>query len=286
MEQSTQPEVGENLDAQPEATSEVSQQTENVETTETTASPPKLKVKYNKEERELSYDEAREYAEKGMNYDKIKGRLEETETQLNKWEQGEIAKAVRLYAKDMGISEAEVGKMLLDQFDKRVAEREELPPEVTKQRRELEERATQAESKAQQLEREKAEREQQEAEIQKAKQQLETFVDKHKDVKIAELPQKVKDLWNKTGDLEEAYQTYISDKSKEDKIAELERKLQKMSEQINVTETNTENAEASTGALGKGATLEKELTLEEINDMTPEQLKKNHERIARFYGWR
>lgn len=37
---------------------------------------PKLKVKYNKQERELSPDEAVEYAQKGMNYDKIYGELQ------------------------------------------------------------------------------------------------------------------------------------------------------------------------------------------------------------------
>ena len=37
--------------------------------------PPTIKVKFNHEERELSYDEAATYAQKGMNYDKLEERV-------------------------------------------------------------------------------------------------------------------------------------------------------------------------------------------------------------------
>ncbi|GIN88702.1 hypothetical protein J6TS2_50880 [Heyndrickxia sporothermodurans] len=40
---------------------------------------PKIKVKYNKEEQELSYDDAVPLIQKGMNYDKLQERLQEVE---------------------------------------------------------------------------------------------------------------------------------------------------------------------------------------------------------------
>ena len=44
---------------------------------------PFLTVKYNKQEKNLSRDEAREYAQKGMNYDKVSKRLNETAQKTN-----------------------------------------------------------------------------------------------------------------------------------------------------------------------------------------------------------
>ena len=41
------------------------------ETQEVVAEQPKIKVKYDKEEKELSYDEAVTLAQKGMNYDRL-----------------------------------------------------------------------------------------------------------------------------------------------------------------------------------------------------------------------
>lgn len=41
-------------------------------------------VKYNKEERQISYEEAPEYIQKGLNYDKVQGKLSEYETNLER----------------------------------------------------------------------------------------------------------------------------------------------------------------------------------------------------------
>lgn len=41
-------------------------------------------VKYNKEERQVSYDEAPDYIQKGLNYDKVQGKVSEYEQQLNR----------------------------------------------------------------------------------------------------------------------------------------------------------------------------------------------------------
>lgn len=49
--------------------------------------PPKIKVKFNREDRELTLDEATVYAQKGMNYDKIAQRATEQEGRLSRYEQ-------------------------------------------------------------------------------------------------------------------------------------------------------------------------------------------------------
>jgi hypothetical protein len=49
---------------------------------------------------------------------------------------------------------------------------------------------------------------------------------------------------------------------------------------------NNENAGASTGKLGGAATTETPLTDEMIAKMSPEELDKNHERIAKHLGLR
>lgn len=47
---------------------------------------PKVKVKFNHEERELSLDEAAVYAQKGMNFDKVSQRAKEQEERLSRYE--------------------------------------------------------------------------------------------------------------------------------------------------------------------------------------------------------
>jgi hypothetical protein len=74
---------------------ETTEQTENVETVETEAQPqateeteqpteqpqsPFLKVKFDREYRDLSEEEAREFAQKGMNFDRVQEKLQALET--------------------------------------------------------------------------------------------------------------------------------------------------------------------------------------------------------------
>lgn len=53
----------------------------------TTQEPDYFTVKYNKEERQVSYDEAPEYIQKGLNYDKVQQRVSEYEQHLNRMAQ-------------------------------------------------------------------------------------------------------------------------------------------------------------------------------------------------------
>ncbi len=62
-----------------------------------------LTVRYNKEELPLSREAAAEYAQKGLNYDKLSGRLEKAQELLAAYE--DIGAAARDYAQVNGISE-------------------------------------------------------------------------------------------------------------------------------------------------------------------------------------
>lgn len=75
-----------------------------------------LTVKYNKEETNLSREDATTYAQKGMNYDKLSGRLEEVTAKLNEYESSDLQKSVQK-AQKKGLaqsSRAAVNKQLDD----------------------------------------------------------------------------------------------------------------------------------------------------------------------------
>jgi len=83
-----------------DATTETAQITEPAPTTVTepaVPTPQTIKVKFNHEERELSFDEAARYAQMGMNYDKLQERINGFEAQN--------AKTNRL-AKNLGYADA------------------------------------------------------------------------------------------------------------------------------------------------------------------------------------
>lgn len=267
METVAQPEVTAAPTAQPEAAMQV-------ETTEPVApavDQPKLKVKYNKEEKELSLDEARDYAEKGMNYDKVKGRLDELE---NKWQEYEAT------AQTLGAPIDKIFKSLKDshyaKLDKERAEREGISEEQARAKRLLEDRAKQAETEAQTYKQKLSEKEQQDQLYEYKRNEWQEFRAKHPEVTA--LPDEVNKKWE-IMPLEVAYGDWYEKQ-------ELSRRLKEMEEKQGIVSTNQENSEASTGALGAGAVPEKPLTLKDVENMTPAQKEKNHDRIMReVYGF-
>ncbi len=81
-----------------------------------------LTVRYNKEELPLSRDAAAEYAQKGLNYDKLSGRLEKANELLASYE--DIGAAVKDFAQNNGLSEADaliVMKQRLDEEQQKQA---------------------------------------------------------------------------------------------------------------------------------------------------------------------
>lgn len=74
-----------------------------------------LTVRYNKEELPLSREAAAEYAQKGLNYDKLSGRLEKAQELLTTYE--DIGAAAKDYASRNGINEAEALTAIKQRLD-------------------------------------------------------------------------------------------------------------------------------------------------------------------------
>lgn len=110
MDETAQPQAGEMTANQPE-TESAPQTTGEAEQREA----PFLTVRYNKEERPLSREAAAEYAQKGLNYDKISGRLAEASQKLSQY--GELETLAKGYAQRRGISETEAFGALKAQLD-------------------------------------------------------------------------------------------------------------------------------------------------------------------------
>lgn len=77
--------LGGNQTPEPELTETIEQPIDQqIETPEQSQPQDYFTVKYNKEDRQVSYDEAPEYIQKGMNYDKTHQRATEYENYLNR----------------------------------------------------------------------------------------------------------------------------------------------------------------------------------------------------------
>ncbi len=102
MDETALPQAEEMPASQPEPDTQAAPQT----TGEAVAGEaPFLTVRYNKEERPLTREAAAEYAQKGLNYDKVNGRLSEAAQKLNEY--GELAALAKGYARRRGLPEAE-----------------------------------------------------------------------------------------------------------------------------------------------------------------------------------
>ena len=78
---------------------------------------PFLTVRYNKELKPLSKEAAVEYAQKGLNYDKISARLKEADEKLGVFENSGIDEAAKAYADKHGIPIDDVLKRLQVSLD-------------------------------------------------------------------------------------------------------------------------------------------------------------------------
>lgn len=285
MEEITaQPEAVQEL-AQPEAKApeqEASQQIAegSVETTEEEASQPFLTVKYNKEERPLTREEAKEFAERGMNYDKLKERLQTIQSELER------------------------SKSATDVFDE-IAEqlhitREEAIERTRKQRLAAQAKAEnkpvgqlEAEIDAKTAKAELAQNKAEQATKERHAREMQEFKEAYPDVDVGALSNDVLDDWLQNGmPLTKAYKVAKSteyEQSNATMKAELEtvkERIKEMEQQQKAQEINAENAATAPGPLGSGEPGDKPLTWEDLDKMTPAEREKRHEDIAKLYGWR
>lgn len=213
MENTTQPEV--ETVTQPEAT---------------------IKVKYNKEEREIPVSEAAVLAQKGMNYDKVMSKLQEYEEQLKGYKQKESQAELNTKIKQLtesGLDEA-IAKRLVESESKSTITEQELN-----------------QLRAQVF----------------ADNQVRTFATERPDVDLSKIPADVIEAARKSGNLLKEYNAWESGLLRT-KIAELEKEL-------GVKKVNDDNSASSMGsAESKGSTAPTEITEETIKKMTSEQRRK------------
>jgi len=269
--ESTQPQVD---TAQPQA--DVGKETPSIGKPAETESQPFLTVKYLGQEKPLSADEAREYAERGMNYEKIKEKLTKAEQDLADSQQ--YKEFVSEIAQDLGRPPNEAMKIWKDSYwerkDAEVAEEKGITVEAARELRIAKTEAEIAKRENKMLKTQR-ETEEQERKAQEAiREELDKFLTAHPDIELP-LPDGVVSKINEGIPLEAAYNLYV-----------YERKVKDLEEKANIQQANSENAAASTGKLGGGAEHHPDLTEEQIEKMSPNERIANFDRIRKFLGFK
>ena len=277
----TQPQVGSEIlvDAQPQAEPVKEPATPAVTETEQQpterTNPFELEVKYNKESRKLSKDEAVEFAQKGMNYDKLQTRLEEIKSELET-----LKKPLETVGQKLGKKPTEVSELFAKQWqaaeDAKLAKAQNKPVQDVTAIREAQERAEAAEAKAREIETAEQTR-------QRHIQEATDFTSKYPELEIEKLPDEVKNDWLNNGKpLLEAYRVY-SYAGKEAEIQQLKERIEQMEQQQKAAEINAKNAETAPEKLGSAATAEKPLTMEDIANMTEAEIRKRLPEVWAVY---
>lgn len=201
------------------------------------STPQAFKVKYLHEEKEVPYDEAPTYIQKGMDYDRVKGKYEESKPVLS---------FVEELAQESGMS---VQDYLQAAREYREAERIRALAESEGISEELAQRLTKLERGEQERQQQESQR-QQEAKRQTEYQEFFDYFEKENgrsfDTAKDSIPDEVWQGVAKGKTILDSYQAHEARMLK-DKVRELESKLQ-------IQQTNTANNATSTGSVtGNGA---------------------------------
>lgn len=220
-----------------------------------------LEVKYNKEPRKLSREQAVEYAQKGMNYDKVYGELEGLKND-------EGIRWFVDYAKSLGVRPADLaakwGPELSQQVIGEYAEAHDISYEEA-------EKQIERDAKLSTLETEVAGF----RERLSIEDDIKTFFDRHPDITADKIPDEVLEAAREgTMSLSAAYDAYERIAEKE-YISELER-------MIGIKSTNDTNESSSMGPVTGGGTYDPEITEETIKNMSQRDLERNHNKIWSF----
>lgn len=216
-----------------------------------------FKVKHLHEEKSISYDEAPTYIQKGLDYDRVKGKYEESKPLVgfveklasqNGMSVPDYLKAVEEYEKQQEIETIASQKNL----DPELAEELYLSRQERKQRQE------------QETQRQQADRE---------KQEYLDFLNEFPEIsKPEDVPQEVWEIKKNNPNLT------ITDAYIRHERGQLKAKL-------SAQETNKANAESSTGSVtGNGTSAPVELSDEAIEKMTPQQRISMWGEIKKFYN--
>lgn len=203
----------------------------------------KIPVKWLDQQRELTVAEATEYAQKGMDYDRIRGKLDEANTELEtlrqfRAENADSIEFLQQLAKDSNMS-------LTDMIDEikagQLMKKENISRDVAV------ERVKRQNAERRLSERNTAQQKQDETEA-KRKADIAEFLNKFPGVKGTDIPKEVWDKVNGGDSLVRAYEAHMTakkDAEKDQKIADLEREIAALKQ-------NTANKAKSTGSQRTG----------------------------------
>jgi hypothetical protein len=194
---------------------------------------PKIKIKYNHEEKEITLDEAKELAQKGLNYDKVYGEFDNLK-------KNPALSYVEKFAKQYNMTPEEVVQAWQQQDEANeinaLAEKENVPVEIAERLYKNEQKTSQLETMFNTEKQTKVDQEKQQVEFSE-------FFENYPDVKPEAIPKEVWEYKAKTG------------KSLTDAMAWNENK--QLKERIKVLETNASNtkkAPINTGVTTHGST--------------------------------
>lgn len=247
-----------------ETTNNDTQQTTQQTTTEQ-STPQAFKVKYLHEEKEVPYDEAPTYIQKGMDYDRVKGKYEETKPVLS---------FVEELAQESGMS---VQEYLQAAREYREAEKIRALAEKEGISEELAQRLTKLERNEQDRQHQEHQR-QQEARKNQEYNEFFTYFESENGRSFDGTKDAIPDeVWQgvaKGKTLLDSYQSYEARMLK-DKVKELESKLQ-------TQQTNVSNNATSTGSVTGNGAITADFISQELfnnNKHDREWVVKNFERI-------
>ena len=250
----------------PEVNTTGGEQLETTATEEGNAKPQaNIKVKFNGEEKELTYDEARELAQKGMNYDHVQESWEKSKSVLSKMEV--IARRAGFVDENgHGDIEAyrEAAENDLNEYEKsKMLQGIELPKEIVDEL--YESRKEREARKAQEAE---------QAKVQTEQQQFAELLAFYKEANGKEFDPETdkmpKEVWEATTNgttPKAAYAEYLAKQLLNEKKIEA---------------ANKANAESSAGSVGGGESASADFTLEQIKGMSREEVLKNYSKIAQI----
>lgn len=178
-----------------------------------------LELKHMDEVRKVSREEAKTLAQKGLDYDRIRGErdaMQKDYAQLKKYEN---------FLNELKGDFPSIDAMMTDTRARMLAEKEGISYADAVAKVGVMQQGTPAKPQAEQ---------------QRANP-VDQFVQKYPGVKAEEIPQAVWDEVKRTGDLVGAYENYQNTKVKDDKIASLEQEIETLKQ-------NQKNAARSTGS--------------------------------------
>jgi hypothetical protein len=223
---------------------------------------PFMQVKYNKEEVALDQEQATTYAQKGMNYDKIKESRDEIQSQ---YDNDGARKYIQSLAEEHNLTPDQALAKLNNDRATRLATKQGITPEAYQANQQIE--TLKGENAGLQKYKDTAD------DQAKVNALLETetaeFQKAHPDDQITE---EMLTQWGKGFDMETSFQ-----QSKE------HTELIDLRKRFGIETANDENAAASTGRIGSQVDGHvAELNRESIGNMTTEQLDKNHNKVWEF----